>query len=84
MKQTVLLAKVQGHEAGIAEYVIGAIIALSRNFERVTSHLREGRWESQWAPGVPPPPVWPELAGRTLGSGLRGHRPGDRPSRPRL
>ena len=67
MKQTVLLAKVHGHEAGIAEYVIGAIIALSRNFERVTSHLREGRWESQWAPGVPPPPVWQELAGRTLG-----------------
>ena len=29
--------------------------------------LRAGRWDSQWAPGVPPPPVWPELAGRTLG-----------------
>ncbi len=26
-----------------------------------------GTWESQWAPGVPPPPAWPELAGRTLG-----------------
>jgi phosphoglycerate dehydrogenase-like enzyme len=60
------LSKVHGHEAGIAEYVMGAIIALSRNFDRLNSSLREGRWESQWAPGVPPPP-WPELAGRTLG-----------------
>lgn len=61
------LAKVHGHEAGIAEYVLGAMIALSRSFERVGARLRAGHWESQWAPGVPPPPVWPELAGRTLG-----------------
>jgi len=61
------LSKVHGHEAGIAEYVIGAMIALSRNFERVDGSLRQGRWESQWAPGVPPPPVWGELAGKTLG-----------------
>ncbi len=61
------LSKVHGHEAGIAEYVIGAMIAVSRNFERISAGLREGRWESQWAPGVPPPPVWGELAGRTLG-----------------
>ena len=61
------LAKVHGHETGIAEYVLGAMIALSRDFDRVHTHLRAGRWDSQWAPGVPPPPVWPELAGRTLG-----------------
>jgi len=61
------LAKVHGHETGIAEYVMGAMIALSRNFERVSTSLRAGRWESQWAPGVRPPPVWAELAGRTLG-----------------
>ena len=61
------LAKVHGHETGIAEYVIGAMIALSRDFDRVHTSLRAGRWDSQWAPGVPPPPVWPELAGRTLG-----------------
>ena len=60
------LAKVHGHEAGIAEYVIGAMIALSRDFRRVDTALRAGQWESQWAPGVPPPPAWPELAGRTL------------------
>jgi phosphoglycerate dehydrogenase-like enzyme len=62
-----VLAKVHGHEAGIAEYVLGAMIALSRDFDRVHTSLRAGRWDSQWAPGVPPPPVWPELAGRTLG-----------------
>ncbi len=61
------LATVHGHEAGIAEYVLGAMIALSRDFHRVDAGLRAGRWDSQWAPGVPPPPVWPELAGRTLG-----------------
>jgi phosphoglycerate dehydrogenase-like enzyme len=61
------LAAVHGHEAGIAEYVLGAMIALSRDFLRVDAGLRAGRWDSQWAPGVPPPPVWPELAGRTLG-----------------
>src|SRR5215469_7010617 len=61
------LATVHGHEAGIAEYVLGAMIALSRDFHRMDAGLRAGRWDSQWAPGVPPPPVWPELAGRTLG-----------------
>jgi phosphoglycerate dehydrogenase-like enzyme len=61
------LAKVHGHQTGIAEYVIGAMIALSRNFDRLNSGLRAGRWESQWTPGVSPPPAWPELAGRTLG-----------------
>jgi phosphoglycerate dehydrogenase-like enzyme len=61
------LANVHGHETGIAEYVIGAMIALSRSFARIDASLRAGRWESQWAPGVPPPPAWPELAGRTLG-----------------
>jgi phosphoglycerate dehydrogenase-like enzyme len=61
------LAKVHGHETGIAEYVLGAMIALSREFDRVHASLRAGRWDSQWAVGVPPPPAWPELAGRTLG-----------------
>ena len=55
-----------GTRAGIAEYVLGAMIALSRDFRRVDTSLRAGLWDSQWAPGVPPPPVWPELAGRTL------------------
>jgi phosphoglycerate dehydrogenase-like enzyme len=63
----VSLANVHGHETGIAEYVMGAMIALSRSFGRLDASLRAGRWDSQWAPGVPPPPPWPELAGRTLG-----------------
>src|SRR5262249_36279085 len=55
-----------GHEAGIAEYVFGAMLALPRDFARLDAALRRGMWESQWAVGVPPPPVWPELAGKTL------------------
>jgi phosphoglycerate dehydrogenase-like enzyme len=47
--------------------VLGAMIVISRNFDRLNTSLRAGRWDSQWAPGVPPPPVWPELSGRTLG-----------------
>ena len=61
------LANAYGHETGIAEYVLGAMLALSRSFGRLDASLRAGRWESQWAPGVPPPPPWPGLAGRTLG-----------------
>src|SRR4030095_11676058 len=63
----VSLANVHGHETGIAEFMLGAMIALSRGFAWIDGSLRAGRWESQWAPGVPPPPAWPELAGRTLG-----------------
>jgi lactate dehydrogenase-like 2-hydroxyacid dehydrogenase len=28
--------------------------------------LRQGDWPSQWALGVAPPAVWPELAGKTV------------------
>jgi phosphoglycerate dehydrogenase-like enzyme len=62
-----LLANAYGHEVGIAEYVIGAMLALTREFSRLDAALRQGDWPSQWAVGTPPPPVWPELAGRTLG-----------------
>src|SRR5262249_22291819 len=67
IRSGVSLANVHGHETGIAEFALGAIIALNRDFSRLDTSLRAGRWESQWAPGVPPPPVWPELTGRTLG-----------------
>jgi phosphoglycerate dehydrogenase-like enzyme len=60
------LANAYGHEVGIAEYVIGAMVAVSRSFARVDARLRRGEWESQWAVGAPPP-LWPELAGKTLG-----------------
>ncbi len=61
------LANVYGHEVGIAEYVIGAMLALTRGFGRLDASLRRGDWESQWGVGGAPPPPWPELAGKTLG-----------------
>jgi phosphoglycerate dehydrogenase-like enzyme len=62
-----LLANVYGHETGIAEYAIGAMLALTREFSRLDAALRHGDWQSQWAVGTPIPPVWSELAGRTIG-----------------
>src|SRR5262245_28561286 len=67
------LANVYGHETGIAEYVIGAMLALTRSIGRLDTKLRRGEWESQWAVGIPSPPLWPELAGRTLGILGYGH-----------
>src|SRR5262245_57759481 len=61
------LANVYGHETGIAEYVLGAMLTLTRDFVRLDAALRRGTWASQWAVGVAPPPTWPELAGRTVG-----------------
>ena len=62
-----LLANVYGHETGISEYVIGAMLALTRQFSRLDAALRDGEWQSQWAVGVAPPSVWPELARKTIG-----------------
>src|SRR2546423_3435679 len=61
------LANAYGHEVGIAEYVLGAMLTLTRGFVRLDAALRRGVWESQWAVGAPAPPPWPELAGKTLG-----------------
>src|SRR5688500_6962952 len=61
------LANVYGHETGIAEYVMGAMLALSRDLATIDGALSRGVWQSQWAVGTAPPPAWPELAGRTLG-----------------
>jgi phosphoglycerate dehydrogenase-like enzyme len=61
------LANVYGHEVGIAEYVLGAMLTLTRGFARLDAALRRGAWESQWAVGSAPPVPWPELAGKTLG-----------------
>jgi len=62
-----VLANVYGHETGIAEYVIGAMLTLTREFNRVDAALRAGEWMSQWAVGIEPPLPSPELAGRTIG-----------------
>jgi len=59
------LANAYGHDVGIAEYVMGAMLALARNFCRIDASLRQGRWESVWS-GTPVP-LWSELAGKTLG-----------------
>ncbi|WP_164936614.1 2-hydroxyacid dehydrogenase [Bradyrhizobium nanningense] len=67
------LANAYGHEAGIAEYVIGAMIALTRSFQRLDEKLRAGEWESQWSVATRAPPLWPELAGKTLGILGFGH-----------
>ena len=73
LRTGMVLTNAYGHEAGIAEYVIGAMIALMRSFGRLDSKLRAGEWESQWAVGVSAPPLWPELAGKTLGILGFGH-----------
>jgi phosphoglycerate dehydrogenase-like enzyme len=67
------LANAYGHEAGIAEYIMGAMLALTRSFSALDASLRRGRWDSQWAIGVPMPPPSPELAGKTLGILGFGH-----------
>jgi len=54
-------------EVGIAEYALGAMLTLTRDFVRLDAALRRGIWQSQWAIGTPPPAPWPELAGKTLG-----------------
>jgi phosphoglycerate dehydrogenase-like enzyme len=69
----VALANVHGHGSGIAEYVIGAMIALTREFTLVDQSLRRGVWESQWAVGRAIPPVRPELSGKTLAVIGLGH-----------
>jgi phosphoglycerate dehydrogenase-like enzyme len=73
LREGTCLANVYGHERGIAEYVIGAMLALTREFSRLDAALRSGRWESQWAVTMPAPPGWPELAGKTLGILGYGH-----------
>jgi phosphoglycerate dehydrogenase-like enzyme len=73
MRPGTYLANVYGHEVGIAEYVIGAMIAFTRSFRRLDASLRQGRWESQWAVGTDAPPLWPELAGKKLGILGFGH-----------
>jgi phosphoglycerate dehydrogenase-like enzyme len=66
------LANVYGHEVAIAEYVMGAMIALTRSFAQLDAQLRTGRWESQWGM-MATSPLSTELAGKTLGILGFGH-----------
>ena len=58
------VANVYGHDNGIAEYVLGVMLALGRGFCRMDAAMREGHWEGSWVVSAPPRL---ELAGKTLG-----------------
>src|SRR5437764_11929911 len=45
------LANVYGHETGIAEYVIGAMLALTRSFARLAAAPRPRAWQTTWSLG---------------------------------
>jgi len=62
-----MVANAYGHERGIAEYVLGAMLAWNHRFVSVDAHLRRGRWDAAWSQDAPPPPFVPELGGKTLG-----------------
>ena len=61
------LANAYRHEVGIAKYVMGVMLAMTRRFCPIDAALRRGSWVSQWGVGTAPPPPWPELAGKMLG-----------------
>lgn len=65
LPEGVFLSNVYGHETGVAEYVFGGMLTLSRNLYHLDDALRRGIWHSQFT--GKPPPVWCELAGKTLG-----------------
>lgn len=71
------LANVYGHETAIAEYALGAMIALTRDLLPLDAALRRGEWPRQWVPGSHGKlALWPDLAGKTvgiLGYGRIGH-----------
>jgi hypothetical protein len=76
------LANAYGRETGIAEYVLGEMIALPGSFVHRDANLLRGVWDSQWVVGTAAPPLWPELAGKTLTHiGVRPYRSGRGPSR---
>jgi phosphoglycerate dehydrogenase-like enzyme len=73
LRPGIRLANVYGHEVAIAEYVIGAMISLTRSFCRLDRKLRQGEWESRWAVGRPAIPLQTELKGKTLAILGLGH-----------
>ena len=76
------LANAYGHEAGIAEYVIGTMLALTRSFGRIDARLRKGEWESQWAVGIPSTSALAGACRQDVGhSWLRAYRRGSGPTR---
>jgi phosphoglycerate dehydrogenase-like enzyme len=49
------------------------MLTMTRSLGRLDRKLRRGDWESQWALDAAAPPLWPELAGKTLGILGYGH-----------
>lgn len=47
LREGTRLANAYGHEPGIAEYIIGSMIALTRSFGRLDAKLRQNQWESR-------------------------------------
>jgi phosphoglycerate dehydrogenase-like enzyme len=58
------LCNAYGHETGIAEYVMGGMLAACRGFGGLDRELRAGSWEGSWTWSAP---AWPELSGKTVG-----------------
>ena len=67
----VWLANAYGHEVGIAEFVIGSILAWNRGLCRADALLRRGEWDSQW-PRARRRPRAPSSAGRRSASSGTG------------
>lgn len=84
LRPGVKLANAYGHDTGIAEYIIGGMIALTRSFARLDASLRQGRWDSQWAVVARRRRCGPNLPARPGNSGLRTHRSGAGPARGRI
>lgn len=68
-----MLANAYGHDAGIAEFIMGAALSMMRDFARLDADLRRGVWPVPWAPGKPRLAPAAELAGRTMGILGYGH-----------
>jgi phosphoglycerate dehydrogenase-like enzyme len=58
------------HGPAIGEYVMMAILALSRDLLKMDAHFRRGTWHGSWIWGTAPPP---EIHGKTLGLVGYGH-----------
>src|SRR2546426_8542749 len=54
-------------EMGAAAKRLKLVQVPGAGLDRIDAALRRGAWESQWGVDSPPPPPWPELAGKTLG-----------------
>jgi phosphoglycerate dehydrogenase-like enzyme len=67
----VIVANTFNHERSIAEWVIMAMLALSRQLLKSDRHLRSGRWDSIFYD--PAQELYPALRGKTLGLVGFGH-----------